>query len=62
MTSPTRIGALLDADPPAALLLGFDPALEAPMLAYANKNGYVPLPDFAIANRYGTGTLYIRAE
>ena len=37
MTSPTRIGALFDADPPAALLLGFDRALEAPMLAYANR-------------------------
>ena len=46
MTSPTRIAALLDADPPAALLLGFDPALEAPMLAYAKRNGYVPVPDF----------------
>jgi hypothetical protein len=62
MTSPTRIGALLDADRPAALLLGFDPTLEAPMLAYANQNGYVPLPDFAIVNRYGTGSLYIRAK
>ena len=59
MTSPTRVGALLDADPPAALLLGFYPALEEPMLAYAKKNGYVQAPDFAIADREGTGTLFI---
>ena len=37
MTSPTRVAALFDADPPAALLLGFDAALEEPMLAYAKK-------------------------
>ena len=61
MTSPTRVGKLFEADPPAALLLGFDPVLEAPMLAYARSNGYVPAPDFAISDRYGTGTLYIKA-
>ena len=60
MTSPTRVGALLDADPPAGLLLGFYPDLEEPMLAYAKKNGYVQAPDFAIADREGTGTLFIR--
>ena len=61
MTSPTRVGKLFDADPPAALLLGFDPVLEAPMLAYARSNGYVPAPDFAVSDRYGTGILYIKA-
>jgi hypothetical protein len=62
MTSPTRVTALLDADPPAALLLGFEPVLEQPLLAYAQKNGYVPVPDFAIADRYGVGTLYVRPQ
>ena len=62
MTSPTRVATLFNADPPAALLLGFDAALEEPMLAYAKKAGYVPVPDFAIEDRYGTGTLYIRPQ
>jgi hypothetical protein len=59
MTSPTEIGSLLEADPPAALLLGFYPVLEEPMLAYANSHGYVPMPDFSITDRYGTGVLYV---
>lgn len=62
MTSPTKITSLLDADPPAALLLGYYPALEEPMLAYARSNGYVAVPDFAIVDRYGTGTLYVRSQ
>ncbi|WP_159587189.1 hypothetical protein [Chelativorans xinjiangense] len=60
MTSPTKVGQLLDADPPAALLLGFDAGLEAPLLAYAERNGYVPVENIGITDRYGTGVLYVR--
>ncbi|MCT7376939.1 hypothetical protein [Chelativorans salis] len=60
MTSPTRVRQLLDTDPPAALLLGFDASLEAPLLAYAESNGYVPVENIGITNRYGTGLLYVR--
>ena len=60
MTSPTRIGALLASDPPAALLLGFDATLEAPMVAYAEANGYDRVADLGIRDRYGTAVLYLR--
>src|SRR5690606_39654873 len=53
MTSPETVGALLAADPPAALLLGFDARLEQPLLAYAEANGYQPVTDLGIRDRYG---------
>ncbi len=61
MVSPTRIGALFDADPPAAILVGFGEALEAPLLDYAKTHGYTEAKDFFIKDRYGTGILYVRA-
>lgn len=61
-TSPSGIEALLASDPPAALLLGFDPVLEAPMLAFAAAHGYRTVPGFAIRDRYGVGELYVRSE
>jgi hypothetical protein len=60
MTSPSKIGALFDNDPPAALLLGFDEVLEMPMLAYARRNGYVPSTDLGFKDRYGVPILYLR--
>jgi hypothetical protein len=60
MTSPTNIGALLASEPPAALLLGFDPGLEAPMRAFAEANGYAPAKDLVIKDRYGDALLYLR--
>ncbi|BCP53927.1 hypothetical protein K32_25440 [Kaistia sp. 32K] len=60
MTSPTRVGALLASDPPAALLLGFDPVLEAPMRAFAEANGYAPVSNLGVRDRYGTAMLYLR--
>ena len=48
---------MLEADPPAALLLGFEPKLEEPLLAYAEENGYRPLSGFQISDRYGKGLL-----
>jgi len=58
--SPDTVEAFLKADPPAALLLGFEPELEAPMLRFANENGYVADPDPVVKDRYGVGTLYLR--
>lgn len=60
MVSPAGIPALLASDPPAALLLGFEPALEKPLLDYALSQGYQPVPDFGIVDRYGTGRLYLK--
>jgi hypothetical protein len=60
MVSPSGITALFDADPPAAILVGFEEALEAPMLAYAKAHGYIEVEDIGIKDRYGTGVLYIR--
>lgn len=60
MTSPTRIGALLESDPPAALLLGFDELLEQPMRAYAEQHGYVPVTDLGFRDRYGAPVLYLK--
>jgi len=60
MTSPKTVGALLAADPPAALLLGFDATLEAPLRAYAEANGYQPVEDLGIRDRYGAAVLYLR--
>ncbi|QRM56092.1 hypothetical protein [Sinorhizobium sp. BG8] len=60
MTSPTTVGALLDSDPPAALLLGFDEALERPLLDYAERNRYVKIEDLGIKDRYGVPVLYLR--
>lgn len=59
-TGPGEIEAMLDADPPAALLIGFEPGLEAPMLRFAERRGYRLVEDFAITDRYGTGRLYMR--
>jgi hypothetical protein len=60
MTSPKTVGALLQADPPAALLLGFDAELEQPLRAYAEANGYRPVTDLGVRNRYGEAVLYLR--
>ncbi|MDK1493749.1 hypothetical protein QN219_27545 [Sinorhizobium sp. 7-81] len=60
MTSPGRITAMFEADPPAALLLGFDEVLERPMLDYARRNGYLPSTDLGFKDRYGSPVLYLK--
>ncbi len=60
MTSPATIEALLEADPPAALLLGFEPELEVPMVRYAESHGYRRIDDLGLVDRYGRGVLYVR--
>ncbi|MEJ1159173.1 hypothetical protein [Prosthecomicrobium sp. N25] len=59
-TSPTQIEALLQKDPPAAVLLGFDKVLEAPLARFAEANGYVKVEDFAVKDRFGTLALYLK--
>jgi hypothetical protein len=59
-TSPATVEALLASDPPAALLLGFDAELEAPLRRFAEAHGYAPVPGFAATDRYGAGRLHLR--
>jgi hypothetical protein len=59
-TSPTTVTALFEADPPAALLLGFNEKLEQPMKEFAERRGYTPVTDLGIEDRYGTPVLYVR--
>lgn len=59
-TSPAEIGQLFSADPPAAILVGFDAKLEEPLVNYAMQNGYRKIDNMDIADRYGTAVLYIR--
>jgi hypothetical protein len=60
MTSPTEIEALFRDDPPAAILVGFEPELEAPMVRFAEENGYQRIDDLGLMDRYGDGILYLR--
>jgi hypothetical protein len=59
-TSPSTVEALFKADPPAALLVGFDQRLEEPMIRFAEANNYRRVPEFSFKDRYGTATLYIK--
>ena len=59
-TSPSRIEDLLVSDPPAAILVGFEPELEAPILSFAETNNYRKVDNLTIKDRYGTGELYLR--
>jgi hypothetical protein len=59
-TSPAKVEAFLAADPPAAILTGFDPELEAPMLRFTQSHGYLRIDDLGIKDRYGNAVLYIR--
>jgi 4-amino-4-deoxy-L-arabinose transferase-like glycosyltransferase len=59
-TSPSGLPAFLADDPPAALLLGFEPALEAPMAEFARRNGYRRVEGLTVKDRYGDGYLLVR--
>jgi hypothetical protein len=54
-SSPDSIGAVLDADPPAAIVVGPEGPLDAPLRRYARKNGYLP-----VAGAFGRATVYVR--
>lgn len=60
MTSPATVAALLERDPPAALLLGFDAELEKPLRAYAESHGYTPSAELGFKDRYGVPVLYLK--
>jgi hypothetical protein len=59
-TSPSEVGAFLMADPPAAILVGFEPKLEAPLIKFAEQNGYRRIDNLDITDRYGKAVLYLR--
>lgn len=61
MAGPGDLARLFAARPPAAILTGFDPVLEAPLEDYARGHGYRPRPVPEIHDRYGTGTLWLPA-
>lgn len=61
-TSPTTITALLEANPPAAILTGYDSELEAPFLRFAVSRNYSRAPFPAADDRYGKAILYLRRE
>lgn len=59
-TSPSKIAAFLENDPPAAMLLGFEPELEAPMAEFALRKGYRRIEGLNVEDRYGEGYLMVR--
>ncbi|WP_340315985.1 hypothetical protein [Rhizorhabdus argentea] len=62
ITSPTTIGELLGRDPPDAILIGQEGAMEIPLQRFALQNGYRLVPHRIGADRYGEAILYIRSQ
>ncbi|WP_299890172.1 hypothetical protein [uncultured Ruegeria sp.] len=60
MAGEKDLPALFDSNPPSAFLLGYDSDLEAPLLRYANENGYAAVQKDGLNNRYGEGVIYLR--
>lgn len=54
--------ALLEARPPSAILTGFNPELEAPLIAYAEARGFTARAIPEIDDRYGSGVLWLPPE
>lgn len=59
-TTPAKIATFLEHDPPAAMLLGFEPDLEAPMADFARAKGYARVEGLTVKDRYGDGYLLLR--
>ena len=57
---PDSLGRLLDRDPPAGILVGFEGKLDAQLVEYAQSRGYVRLEGAFGSDRYGEGALYVR--
>jgi hypothetical protein len=55
VTSPASLAAMLDRDPPGAILVGFEGGLDMPFERYAAENGYVEL-----GGDYLGGRLFVR--
>jgi hypothetical protein len=60
MVGADGIDSLFGNSPPAAFLLGYEPELEAPLEAYAERMGYREIPIEGVENRYGKGRLLVR--
>lgn len=60
MVGADGLGDLFGKQPPAAILIGYDPDLEAPMLEYVRANNYLEVPVAELSNRYGEGRLFVR--
>lgn len=59
MAGPDDLPALFSATPPAAILTGFDPVLEAPFEDYARANDYTLMEMPRISDRYGSARLWL---
>lgn len=59
VVGPDGVDELLDGEPPAAILTGFDRDLERPFVAWAEANGYEPDPEVDFADRYGEAVLWV---
>lgn len=60
LVSPTTLAPVLDAMPPAAILVGMEGALDDPFVAYAKRHGYRRIAEPLLHDRYGSGILYLR--
>ena len=54
-TSASDIGGLLEKTRPKAILVGFEPECESPLIEYAKENGYT-----RVDKDFQGGTLYVR--
>lgn len=59
--SASSLAETFDRNPPDGILVGYEGALDAALIAYAETRGYRKLPDTFGSDRYGTGTLYVRS-
>ncbi|SMR71067.1 hypothetical protein SAMN04488030_0687 [Aliiroseovarius halocynthiae] len=60
MAGPDQITEVFDFEPPAAFVLGYEPALEAPLLNYAIEKGYREISIDGLTNRYGKGRVFLQ--
>jgi len=60
--SPETIERLLVKTPPAALLVGLEGKLDAPLISYANTHGYHRVDSVIWRDRYGTARLYVKPK
>jgi hypothetical protein len=56
-TSPRRLHALFEKDPPWAIFVGFEDYLDLPFIEYAEKNNYIKVEE-----DFNKGTLYVRRD
>ncbi|WP_224826189.1 hypothetical protein [Cognatishimia sp. MH4019] len=60
VAGPDAMIARFAQTPPAAFLLGYEPALEGPFQDWAIANGYKQVDVAGLSNRYGEGVLLVR--